>query len=155
AEDPAANLAKAADLYRVLQDPRVPMPIELHYLAILTRDAPNALADREYAQAVGLALRLRRAAERTALAIRVAEGITDYGYPYSEEVYPWIRPQVEAADQKRRLGEDLLFAGDSASWKQALSLLQDAQAGYDRASDIGLKVNSAMTLADLVQADLP
>ncbi len=78
------------------------------------------------AELVTLALTVRRQAARTALDAE--PGVTSY----SNLIYSWIAPQVEAADRLRRRGEDLIFAGPQQQ-TQASQLLQEAQAGYQEA----------------------
>ena len=41
------------------------------------------------------------------------------GYPYSEQVQPWIGATIEKADEQRRLGEDRLFSSEEAAWALA------------------------------------
>lgn len=78
------------------------------------------------AELVTLALTVRRLAARTALDAE--PGVT----AYSNLIFSWIAPQVEAADKLRRRGEDLIFAGPQQQ-AQASQLLQEAQAGYQHA----------------------
>ena len=52
----------------------------------------------------------RQNAEQAALGLPRAVSTGDSFTPYSEQILPWIRQKVEAADKLRRLREDLLFA---------------------------------------------
>lgn len=78
------------------------------------------------AELLTLALNVRRLAAKTSLDAE--PGVT----AYSNLVFSWIVPQIEAADGLRRRGEDLLFAGPGQQ-AQAMRLLQQAQAGYQQA----------------------
>src|SRR6185369_4433241 len=93
-DDPGNFLDKAYQLLRrvgTLDDPLrpdrlKPRPAELHFLAMLRRDrAPIAKTNMAYFELLQRALRLRRMAERAALALR------PNAPAYSEQVFPWIR----------------------------------------------------------------
>ena len=79
--------------------------------------------------AISQAIRVRRQAERCAL---VASSVPhEHEYSYSEQVYPWISQQIEAADGLRRQGEDLLFSSEPSAWDQAVVALARAGRLYD------------------------
>src|SRR5262249_16038279 len=75
--------------------------------------------------------------------------------PYSEQVYPSIRKNVEEADQQRRLGEDLLFASDNKSWKEAEEYLNRARQLYQSAQKDARDLRAAMQVRDELFVELP
>ena len=98
ASDSFNNLGIAASRLRQTRDNEYPQPAEAHYLIMLDKYLTPLRNQRHpglWAR-VNRAIRLRRLAERTALGIADA----DSGYPRSEEVYPWIKPLVEGADER-------------------------------------------------------
>ena len=143
AANPRANLDKA---YFLLQSVTPPdnRSIEAHYLAMLRRDVPANAPPPELVQQ---ALRVRRLAERAALAVseeknwpegpvplfgraRPVVSIEGFYVPYSEQAIVWTRPRVLEADAQRRQGEDLLFATDDKSWAKAADHLRVASRMY-------------------------
>jgi hypothetical protein len=150
AEDPANNLTKACTLLRILDDPIRPRPAEVHFLMMLERDRVRDRAPPpEYFELFQLAVRTRVLAERTALAVRTG------GNPYSEQVFAWIRGQVEEADKLRQEGQDLLFASEGAAWEQARAQLRKAEALYRATQAHAEVVSSALAVRDRVLPFLP
>jgi hypothetical protein len=121
AENPARNLARAADLLRLIDDPfRPARPTETHVAVLLARDLPNGF-DEDLTRAT---LRLRLEAEQTAFG-------NAPGYAYAERVI--ARSTIEQADVQRRLAEDLLLATDVGNLVTCRTHLQEAQRGYAEA----------------------
>lgn len=144
-------------------------PAEFHFLSMYvhlyekglpgTLDQPKALEQPKPAL-LRHALRVRRQAEEVALAASPASGedAPTRVHPYSEQVFPWIQKLVEAADQERRLGEDLLFA--SSSYREderdgAEIHLKNAEKGYQHAESIAVEVRGALALRDRAMAEYP
>jgi hypothetical protein len=150
ASDPSAeSLTTAARLLPDLaaSDRR---PIELHFLAMLARDAPHDPVDpAAYRPLVTRALTLRTLAERVAIGARVG------GPAYAEHVGPWVSSTVREADGFRRRGEDLVFANDLENWKAARKLLDDAERLYQQAGADAGTVREAVETCDDALADLP
>jgi len=143
AANPRANLDKAYHLLQAVTPPDN-RSIEAHYLAMLRRDLPASAPPPELVQQ---ALRVRRLAERAALAVTDQKArpeeppplfakqrhlVPNDGFilPYSEQVILWTRMRVLEADGQRRQGEDLLFATDDKSWARAADHLQNAARMY-------------------------
>src|SRR5262249_44883019 len=82
-------------------------------------------------------------------------------YPYSEQVAAFTRTTVEAADAKRRLAEDLLFASSPAAWQEARNLLRDDPTGnhafglYTRAQLTARALRTCLAVRDKLLAGLP
>ena len=153
ASDSFNNLGIAASRLRQTRDNEYPQPAEAHYLIMLDKYLTPLRNQRHpglWAR-VNRAIRLRRLAERTALGIADA----DSGYPRSEEVYPWIKPLVERADEARRLGEDQIFSTEDAAWSQADKNLASADQLYQAALSHASRVRSALITRDRVLANLP
>ncbi len=146
AEDPTVNVPPGTNLLRLLTDPVAPRPVEAQYLALLIRDMPTP---RPPADLIRTSLRSMHAAGQTALSAQF--GV----YPYSEEVYPWLRSRVEAGDAQRRLAQDLVFASDEASWDKARGLFRQANEQYDLARTDGTAVRAALATRDRILAQLP
>ena len=153
ASDSFNNLGIAASRLRQTRDNEYPQPAEAHYLIMLDKYLTPLRNQRHSSlwARVNRAIRLRRLAERTALGITDA----DSGYPRSEEVYPWIKPFVEGADEARRLGEDQIFSTEVAAWSQADKNLASAEQLYQAASSRASRVRSALITRDRVLANLP
>jgi hypothetical protein len=106
-------------------------------------------------------LRVRRLAEEAALAPLDAVSPT-----YTEVVFNWVRTDVDAADQRRRVGEDRLFISPGEH-EQAVKDLDAAENGArDTKGDqelIGFaevikrarQVRTALAVRDQALADLP
>jgi len=146
AEDPAAHFLPAGKLLRVLADPVAPRPIEAHYLAILQRDLPQPQPPADLLRS---AMRTMGNSDRAALAVQ------PNAYPYSEAVLPWTQARVTDGDARRRPGQDLVFASDTASWDRARDLLDQAEHSYRLAQTDAAAVRSAIGLRDRVLARLP
>ncbi len=116
--------------------------------------APKALPPLNVLQQ---ALEVRLLAEEAALGAGAASDFSaaDGGHPYSEIVFTWIKPQVESADQDRRLGEDWLFGKGPDDWKNAQELFQKAASGYKNALLDARAVRKALELRDAALAELP
>jgi hypothetical protein len=100
------------------------------------------------------ALELRLLAEEAALGLG-KEKAGETLPACSEEVLPWIAARIAAADEKRRLGHDLLFASDAKSWTEADRLLGEARPLYEQAQEVALGVRRARAVSDRVLAELP
>lgn len=145
-EAPAANLARARDLATALADPVNPAPAEIHYLMMLSGDLPRPRPPNDL-----LKHALRSVARGEQAAVAAQDGV----YAHSEETYPWVRSAVSEADRQRRLGQDLLFASDAASWDRASAALERAREGYKNAAATGQTIRQAAALRDRALADLP
>ena len=103
--------------------------------------------------AISQAIRVRRQAERCAL---VASSVPhEHEYSYSEQVYPWISQQIEAADGLRRQGEDLLFSSEPSAWDQAAVALARAGRLYDEINLRSAMIRQALAARDRAFSDLP
>jgi hypothetical protein len=148
--DPANTLAAADALAELLtQDDRPTRPTEAHFLAMLNRHLPADPARRADAPRVQRALDLRVRAEKVAL------GVSGSRYAYCEQIAPWITAAVRAADEERRLGEDLLFSTDAADWRQADTHFAAADLACTRAAEVAGKVQTAIAVRDEALATLP
>jgi hypothetical protein len=157
AEDPAVRLDHTAGLVRALDNPLHARPAEAHFLVMLARDLLRSDPSRPTSPAqVGNdrlkpALRVRLRAERAALGLSEA----DRAYAYAEQVTPWLRPDVDAADKQRREGQDLLFASDKSSWDGAVQLLTEAERSYANAENQAAALRLALAQRDRVLPELP
>lgn len=124
-------------------------PVEAHLLFMLSNYRDKASAPP--ADLLRLALEVCRLAETTALAVDPKRTV----HPYSEQVYPWIRAQVEVADVDRRAGENRLFGSTNALWQKARADLEKAKKEYEQAAADAAAVRSALDLRDRAEADLP
>jgi hypothetical protein len=151
-EEPAKNLARAADRIRTSKGSDDPLPAEAHFLVMLKTYLPP-LKDRPppFWGLVKAALRVRRLAEREAVGLtqQPAE------YPYSEQIHPWIKTLVERADTQRRLGEDRLFAADERDWGQAREALARAEEIYRQIVRQAGIIRHALATRDRVLSSLP
>jgi hypothetical protein len=128
ASDPRRNLAQAADLALFIHEACGGiLPAEAHLLVMLNRDLPQPLGEQG-AALVCRALRIRLLAERAALCVQPG------AIPYAEQIVPWIRTHVEAADADRRLGEDLLLATEPDDLARAGRYFDQAEQHYQRAA---------------------
>jgi len=152
-EDPVKNLQLAAErLLITSKGSSFPQPAEAHFLRMLAL-WPEALPTRppRVFGLAGQALRVRRLAERAALG---ASGSASE-YSYSEQVFPWIRTQIEAADQQRRLGEDLFFASDQQAWDRCEKALNQALLLYQEAMRRAGVIRAGLAARDRSLATLP
>lgn len=175
AADPTPPLEKTFQLLkRIVQNaPADPLPAEAHFLVMLKKDLPQVPLPKDSALKpegskepakillsaadLQLALRVRLLAEQSALAL-----VGYKGHPYSEHVFPWIKKQIEQADEKRRWGEDLLFATAPADLKKARDFLVEAQNLYngiftskEGETPLGPAIRQAMQVRDRVIPMLP
>ena len=152
-DDPVKNLKIAAD--RLLITSRkggLPQPAEAHFLRMMA-NWPDALTRRPppvWALAAQ-ALTVRRLAERAA----VGAPANPLDHSYSEQVHPWIRSQIEAADRQRRLGEDLFFSSEKAAWDRSERALDQARRLYQDALRRAGIVQAALSARDRSLAILP
>ena len=100
------------------------------------------------------ALALRRLTEEVALGAYSDQPNRAPAHPYSEQLYPWIRVKVEAADRERRRGEDLLF-GPVSHYAKAAAFLKAGNDHYHAAAKDAAPVRAALDLRDAALADLP
>ncbi len=150
------DLDKAHTIIRLIDDPVGARPAEAHYVVMLRKDLPQE--NRVDAQALGESIETRLEAERAALGLPTnfpISPINDMGY-YCEQVVPWIKKQVEAADQRRLFGQDLMFTSSSARWQQGRDHLRMARDQlYRRASETGQSLRQAFAIRDRVFSDAP
>jgi hypothetical protein len=145
-----ANRKKGVEYLQLMYPAGSLRPIEAHYLAMLQRDLPAKRPAESYLE---MALKTRVNAEQAALAAQPGTGAA---HCYSGKVFPWVKDLVLEADKQRRLGEDLLFATDEASWKRAEEqYLKKAFQLYEDAQALAGKVRQALATRDLVLAALP
>src|SRR5262249_4563775 len=113
ARSPAPDFEKARQVLKAIEDLDGVRPTATHFLALLRRDVlPARRGDKQ----LGEALQLRQQAERAALGLRDEEDPDDKLPAYSAQVAAWLGKEIDAADQERRLGEDLLFASQVEDW---------------------------------------
>jgi hypothetical protein len=143
---PATDLARAARRLPRFDGPRPTEAEPLPFLAEhLAADCPVELTRR--------ALEARRRGERAALGLADADADLP---PCSEQVRPWVRAAIEAADADRRVGEDLLLSSRRADWDDANGRLTAAEQAYRRAQDeIARPVRRALVLRAEALAELP
>ncbi len=147
AQDPSTNLAIGCRIADIFRDAIVPVDPPLHFLLMLHRDLPPD-ASGPYWDVVRLALTTRLLAEDAALAAR------DDGPSYGEQTYRWVQAEVDAADEQRRQGEDLLFAGPAQA-DAARQRLERAQQAYAEAQARAAQVAEAFEVRDYVLWRLP
>src|SRR5262249_18705720 len=74
---------------------------------------------------------------------------------------PFNRATIDAADAKRRIAEDLLFASDTTSWGEARTLLRDDPTGnhaaglYTRAQTTAESLRTCLAVRDKLLTTLP
>ena len=148
--DPKANLDPGCKILAALDETLNPRPAEVQFTVLLQRD----LAEKQPGpDLLTKALQVRLRAEEAALGVG---GRTKTPLPaYSEQVFPWVRDKVLAADLKRREAQDLLLAVDEGSWKQAASLLDEADKSYEAAQTDALNVRKALKARDETLVVLP
>ncbi len=148
AEDPGDNLEKSYEILLALDDPLHCWPAQIHCLVMFHREIPPGAPKDGFFKLVQLVLHVRRLAEQSGLAAQSGT------HPYSEQVSGWIRAEIDEADGKRRLGEDLVFC-DEANWPPARRHLEQARERYQRAHDMARSVSLALNTRDAVLAMLP
>ncbi len=159
AGSPADELARAAGLVKAIEDPALPRPAEVHDLVMIQRDAPSNATPGFY-HAVGLALKTRRLAERTASALPPDQAADSTAPPpsrptYSAQVFPWIQGPLAQADEQRRLGTDLLFSTEPGDWDRARDYLETASRSYQDVAASTAVVREALAIRDEVLPVLP
>lgn len=140
------NFKRLVDLVQVLDEASEPRPTEAHFVVMLHRHLVSPLPMSVPWPSIGQALRVRLLAEEAAL------NQTRDDYAYAEAIAPWLREELELADQTRREGEDLLFALD---FTEAESKLRTAEEKFRELRSQGQKLAAAMTLRDRVMSELP
>lgn len=151
AAQPDANLEPGSRILAALDETLNPRPAEVQFTVLLNRDLAEK---RPPAALLTRALEVRQRAEEAALG---AGGRSKDGFlaAYSEQVHPWVREQIVAGDQKRRLAQDLLLAADEDSWKQAGTLLDEADKSYEAAQTNAVQVRKAIRARDEALVVLP
>ncbi len=124
-------------------------PIEAHFLVMLDKEAlpkapPDLLAE---------ALRVRRLAEQTVMGVDET-GPTAALPSYCEFVLPLVQTELEAADKKRREGEDLVF-GSESYWDEASKTLASAKEDYEKIRQQSQILRAAFAARDRAWAELP
>lgn len=161
AEAPAANLEKVGDLARLIADPVYPLPAELATILLFHRHLPHADPNGAGGPAgapalVGEANELvRTALELERLASTVSLGGYGAGYPYSEEVHPWIVELTREGDRDRLKAVDLLFVGGRENLEQARALFGNARAFYQAADARAALLRRALATRDRALPLLP
>jgi hypothetical protein len=143
------SLQTADELLATVDAPPRVSTAEAHFVRTLNRHlAPNGPPVELLAEAI----KLRREAEKVAWV----GGAAPEQHPYSEQVFRWITPSVEAGDDARRPGEDLLFGVDPEKWKEAQTLyFKPAHERYAQAKADAAVVTAALNARDRVLARLP
>jgi hypothetical protein len=151
-QDPGKDLTSVADKLAITRGNDYPQPAEAHFVRMLARRlTPVGDQPKKRLAAIGQAISLRRGAERTALGVsREADD-----YSYCEQVNPWIREHVKAADSQRRLGEDQIFSSDESAWNQAASALTRARDLYAGVDERAAAIRKALETRDRALARLP
>lgn len=155
AEDPANGLHKARLLLDLVDHVSNDRPADAQFMALLDRDlAPgNGKAFLAPPELVALALHTRQLAEAVALAA-LTEGEAAQA-SYAEQIRPWIAAQVQAADAKRRQGEDRLFPSMEDEWQKGRADLEAARTGYTEAQRLVVGLRPALSMRDRLFAELP
>ncbi len=153
--EPAKNLEPAAVKLAISENGSdFPQPAEAHYLRMLhlwREREPLASPTPRWWGLVKQALAVRRLAERSAVA--ASENTAEYSY--GEQVYPWIKKQIEAADNDRRRGEDQLFSSQETVWDQSEAAFALARTGYLEAVRRAGIIRTALAAHDRSLAILP
>ncbi|HJZ53793.1 MAG TPA: hypothetical protein VKE74_02485, partial [Gemmataceae bacterium] len=150
ADGPSKSTLETADAVLGVVDVARVGTAEGHYVRMLHRhlDKDNRPPDA----LLGKAIKLRREAEEVAWV----GGAGEKEYPYSEQVYRWIQGRVEAGDEARSKGEDLLFDAEAKSWqKSETDYFTPARQYYAQARDDAKVVTAALNTRDKVLARLP
>jgi hypothetical protein len=148
-DDPSPESLRTADAVLAAVGNRRQLPAEAHFVRMLAR----YLDTRRDADLIRTAIDLRRYAEEVAWVGGAKPG----DHPYSEQVFRWTRERVEAGDDARGRGQDLLFDSDpkAKSWDDARSFFAIARGHYDAARDDARTVAAALAVRDRVFARLP
>jgi hypothetical protein len=153
-----ADFKRVCDILPKVDDELAPRrPAEAHFALMMNRFVPDdnrewkrlrgELLTRVYAEQA--ALGLPRTSQTTPESKR-PEPVT----PYSEQLLPWVKKDVEAADKARRLREDLLFASPRETARLG-DKIEDADTLYKEVQQRANEVRKAIRLRDDVLADLP
>jgi len=166
-EAPRENLSHAAELLRLTYDGVHPLPAEAHFLIMLERDLPSWNGESrptaplwQRPDVLKRALQVRLLAEKAAVGGRTLSTIFEKllpgsRAPYSAQLLPWYREEVERGDLSRRKGEDLLFATDAASLERAAEYLAEAEKSYLLAQETALRARQAYAVRDEIVPLLP
>ncbi|QEL19440.1 vWA domain-containing protein [Limnoglobus roseus] len=141
-EPPTPNLARAAEIIRLLDRPGRPRPPTAHLLVMLAANSPPIKTPAQ-AEVIKTALTVRKLAETAAAA---------GGVGYGDRLGPWFADRLKAADAIRVRGEDRLFATDPGP---AAEEFATAKAGYVAVLADAAKLRSAFLTRDRLFAELP
>jgi hypothetical protein len=128
-----------------------PLPAEAGLLISRRRRAAEPPLDFEL---VKLALEVQALAERAAVGLAPAAGLTRALPSAPEEVLPWVRRDLEQADTLRRDGQDLLVQGPDRR-DAARRLLTEAREKYKAVLDRAAVVRAAQALTARAALELP
>jgi hypothetical protein len=149
-----ADFKRVCEILPKVDDELAPRrPAEAHFALMMNQYA--APDNRDWGR-LRAELLTRVHAEQAALGLpryddaRPPDSVT----PYSEQLLPWVRTDVEAADKARRLREDLLFASPKETARLG-DQVEDADKLYATIQDRARVVREATQLRDQVLADLP
>jgi hypothetical protein len=148
-----ADFERVCKILLKLDDELAPRrPAEAHFALMMNQFA--APDNRDWARLRG-ELVTRVHAEQAALGLQRTDetGAAGPVTPYSEQLLPWIRKDVEAADKARRLREDLLFASPRETARLG-DKIEDADKQYAKIQERAHEVGEAIRLRDRVLADL-
>jgi hypothetical protein len=152
-----ADVAAAEGVCKHLEDTLAlsTRPADIHLLRMLYRDCQQGPWTRvlEKQDLLKRVIKLRRTAEQVAWR-GAGQGRVE-SLTHVAHVYPWIRRDVESADEQRRSAEDLLFDAHSESWAKAGNYAQEAEKLYARAAQVAQAVLEAEQLRDRAFARLP
>src|SRR5262249_14218659 len=127
-------------------------PAEAHFAVMAGEHIPAKYRDDAKLRK---ALDTRIRAEQAALGLPTTnKPLPPPVTPYSEQLLPWVRADVETADKARRKREDLLFASPKEVDRLGKSL-PDADKLYAAVQERADEVRKALQLRDRVLADLP
>ena len=155
AADPARTgeeISLSADLLSAIADSDrgAPRPAEGHFL-LMVRAFFKEPGEKLPPALLHLAIETRLLAEQAAVGVQPSSS-AQTAFPYSEQVTPMDR--VRAADELRRLGEDLLFASP-AQWPDARTNLNEAKNRYREILDLERVRRDALAIRNECCADLP
>src|SRR5262249_8577693 len=117
AVDPVKRLPIAHELIPLITDRFTIRPAELNFVAMLSQHLPP---DKK--EIIGplltRVLRNRLQAEHAASMLN-SDANRHAEYPFAEFVFPWAEGELQKADAKRRIREDLCFASSEKHWPNA------------------------------------
>jgi hypothetical protein len=144
------QLETADQELKLLYEQSGPPPVEAHFVRMLHRflgtDGRPVPSPRLLRKAIEVRLLAENAAWRF--------GAKDQ-YPYAEFVFSWVGHHVEAGDQARQLGQDLLFSHSPDDWSAADKFFDTASTHYQLALSDGQRVAKALAIRDQVLVQLP